>query len=81
MAKVYAIMGAAYYYDREGPVENLVLPLRWTMNDIREDLIDIARSEGIELDPDDMSAELPPEGPNVELDIYTIIELEVEDRG
>jgi hypothetical protein len=80
MATVYLIMNESFPKGANFPLSEIVSPARWSYQDAVDDLADIAREAGVELD-DESSVYLPPKGDHLETDEYYIIPLEVEDRG
>ncbi len=80
MATIYVIMNESFPKGADFPLTEVISPGRWTYNDAVDDLADIARDAGVELD-DESSVYVPPKGEHLETDEYYIIPLEVEDRG
>lgn len=80
MATVYVIMNESFPKGADFPLTEVVSPARWTYDDAVDDLADIARDAGVELD-DESSVYVPPKGSHLETDEYYIIPLEVEYRG
>lgn len=65
---------------------NLVLteviqPARYSYQEALDDLADIARDAGVQLDGDESSVFVPVKGTHLATDEYYVMALEVQDRG
>lgn len=79
MATIYVIINEFFPEGAIVPASEVISPARWKYEDALEDLADIARAAGVEVDADS-SISLPAPD-HLESDEYYIIPLEVEDRG
>lgn len=82
MATTYVILNESVSHYAGGmPITEVVQPARWEYQDALDDLADLAKDNGVELEEGSSSVFLPVQGTHLESDEYYIISLEVEDRG
>lgn len=82
MTNIFVILNESISKYAPGmPVTEIVQPARWQYQDAMDDLTDLAKDNGVEIDHESTSVFLPVENSHLESDEYYIIELEVTDRG